>query len=449
MSGQMLSQTLTDVSLATSRSLDNAPPRRRNNNHSNHDHNHRHKINKQDTKVDKLEKVYKPLFGIDIGSSLVRLVFFDPYDSTGCEEGLLRRLRSYLTDACAYGTTGRRDSSLELADCCVGDRRGTLHFINFSAEQLGEFVDAIRESHLTKSITDVHATGGGSYKLAQSLATKLSIKLHLSDKLDSTIAGVHFLKRQKEGGGECYYLQEPLNDSTLHDARFDVNRILSQCANTNTNTTNNDQSMRLVKIPYNFTNPYPYLLVTIGSGISVILVRSQTTYTRLTGSNIGGGTFLGLCSLLCDCHSFEEAINLAQAGSSQRIDKLVKDIYGGDYTKFNLSGELVASSFGNMNLADRQRSVSAADLARATLEMVTLNCGLLARTCATSEHVERVVFSGNFLRNNCLSAHLLSYALGYWSQGTIRTLFLEHDGYFGAVGCLVSSLTSVTEDVDS
>jgi type II pantothenate kinase len=43
---------------------------------------------------------------------------------------------------------------------------------------------------------------------------------------------------------------------------------------------------------------------------------------------------------------------------------------------------------------------------------------------------------GSFLRINGLSMQLLAYATDYWSKGSIKALFLEHEGYFGAVGCL-------------
>jgi type II pantothenate kinase len=59
--------------------------------------------------------------------------------------------------------------------------------------------------------------------------------------------------------------------------------------------------------------------------------------------SLGGGTFLGLCCLLTGCDTFEEAIELASLGDSSSVDKLVKDIYGGDYDRFRLSGSTVAS----------------------------------------------------------------------------------------------------------
>lgn len=32
---------------------------------------------------------------------------------------------------------------------------------------------------------------------------------------------------------------------------------------------------------------------------------------------------------------------------------------------------------------------------------------------------------------------LLAYAMEFWSNGTLKALFLEHEGYFGALGCLL------------
>jgi pantothenate kinase len=59
--------------------------------------------------------------------------------------------------------------------------------------------------------------------------------------------------------------------------------------------------------------------------------------------SLGGGTFLGLCSLLTGCESFEEALEMASKGDSTQADKLVRDIYGGDYERFGLPGWAVAS----------------------------------------------------------------------------------------------------------
>ena len=69
-------------------------------------------------------------------------------------------------------------------------------------------------------------------------------------------------------------------------------------------------------------------------------MRSPTDFQRVSGTSLGGGTFLGLCSLLTGCQTFDEALELADKGDSTNVDKLVRDIYGGDYSKFNLPGKI-------------------------------------------------------------------------------------------------------------
>lgn len=122
---------------------------------------------------------------------------------------------------------------------------------------------------------------------------------------------------------------------------------------------------------------------------------------------MGGGTFLGLCCLLTGCETFEEAIELAERGDSQKVDKLVKDIYGGDYPKFDLRADTVASSFGNMNCKGKRDQASREDLARATLATITNNIGSIARMCAINE-----VSQAGRLCLNCGAASLAHSAEG-------------------------------------
>lgn len=43
---------------------------------------------------------------------------------------------------------------------------------------------------------------------------------------------------------------------------------------------------------------------------------------------------------------------------------------------------------------------------------------------------------------------LLAYAMDYWSKGTLQALFLEHEGYFGAIGCLLQFNGELNEHID-
>ena len=53
-----------------------------------------------------------------------------------------------------------------------------------------------------------------------------------------------------------------------------------------------------------------------------------------------------------------------------------------------------------------------------------------------------MVFVGNYLCGNVMSMQMLAYAMEYWSQGQVKALFLRHEGYFGALGCLINRLNS-------
>lgn len=118
----------------------------------------------------------------------------------------------------------------------------------------------------------------------------------------------------------------------------------------------------------------------------------------------------------------------------------MRDIYGGSYEKFGLPGTLVASSFGNMNLDEKRAEAKKEDLAKACLITVTNNVGSIALLCAQISKVERILFVGNYLKNNVMSMRQLAYAVEYWSGGKNKALFLEHEGYFGAVGTLLQHM---------
>ena len=54
----------------------------------------------------------------------------------------------------------------------------------------------------------------------------------------------------------------------------------------------------------------------------------------------------------------------------------------------------------------------------------------------STQGIQNIVFVGNFLRVNTISMKLLAHAMDYWSQGTTKALFLEHE----------VSLTYICED---
>ncbi|XP_059681252.1 pantothenate kinase 3 isoform X3 [Gavia stellata] len=294
-----------------------------------------------------------PWFGMDIGGTLVKLAYFEPIDITAEEEQeeveSLKSIRKYLTSNVAYGSTGIRDVHLELKDLTIFARRGNLHFIRFPTHDLPTFIQMGRNKNFSTLHTVLCATGGGAYKFEEDFRTIGNLQLHKLDELDCLVKGLLYIDSVSfNGQAECYYFE---------------------------NASDPD---RCQKMPFNLDDPYPLLVVNIGSGVSILSVHSKDNYKRVTGT-----------------------------------------------------------SFGNMIYKEKRESVSKEDLARAILVTITNNIGSIARMCAVNEKINRVVFVGNFLRVNTLSMKLLAYALDYWSKGQLKALFLEHEGYFGAVGALL------------
>ena len=70
------------------------------------------------------------------------------------------------------------------------------------------------------------------------------------------------------------------------------------------------------------------MLVSIGSGVSIIKVNNFSSFERVSGTMIGGGTLLGLANLLTGINDFDTILSLSKQGNNNNVDMLVKDIYG-------------------------------------------------------------------------------------------------------------------------
>ncbi|CDW53813.1 pantothenate kinase 2, mitochondrial [Trichuris trichiura] len=372
-----------------------------------------------------------PWFGIDIGGTLVKVVYFDPTDENTDHEydnATVRKIRHLLLSNTAYGKTGVRDVQLQLENQPINGRIGTIHFIRFPTTAMPAFINLARLKGLARSSSTVCATGGGAYLYGKA-CQELSLKFNKLDELHALVAGIQFILQHNPE--ECYYFANPLG------AEWKQVTLKEQL------------------------QP-PYIVVNIGSGVSILAVDDKQT--------LGGGTFQGLCCLLAGTESFEEALQSAARGDNLKVDKLVRDIYGGDYKAFNLSGTTVAASFGNMIHADKRALVTSDDLTSSVLVTVTHNIASLALLCARVEvrmfgpsfqfsiqnavwgwviilnvdilqKMKKLIFVGNFLRINTISMRHIAEALNYWSNGTCNALFMKHEGYFGAVGCLINMMT--------
>lgn len=112
-----------------------------------------------------------PWFGLDIGGTLTKLVYFEPtdYDEFKDDDDQIQRMktiRHYLVNNKAYGETGIRDDHLELKNVSINSRRGTLHFIRFPTERMAQFIQLVKSKGFALMSSTVCATGGGAIKYA-------------------------------------------------------------------------------------------------------------------------------------------------------------------------------------------------------------------------------------------------------------------------------------------
>ncbi|XP_039058092.1 pantothenate kinase 1-like isoform X1 [Hibiscus syriacus] len=263
---------------------------------------------------------------LDIGGSLIKLVYFCRYDDSCRDDD--DELMSQNDSLCS-----KRENSRPVLE-------GRLHFAKFETSKINdclEFLSSMKlclGANLNSGFHDrsapssdkifIKATGGGAYKFADLFKEKLGASLDKEDEMECLVTGSNFLLK------------------AVHQEAF----------------TYLDGSEGIVQIDPN--DLYPYLLVNIGSGVSMIKVDGDGKFERVSGTSLGGGTFWGMGRLLTKCKNFDELLELSHRGNNRVVDMLVGDIYGGtDYAKFGLSSTTIASSFGkaisdNKELEDYQ-----------------------------------------------------------------------------------------------
>eukprot|EP00047_Mylnosiga_fluctuans_P004928 m.237373 g.237373 ORF g.237373 m.237373 type:complete len:369 (-) comp13126_c0_seq1:111-1217(-) len=349
-------------------------------------------------------------FGLDIGGTLCKISYFEKYTHSGediKDIELREKVNKLITSQEPYGETGKRDTELEFDDEALG---GRVYLMRFESRKMEAFIEMVKASTVVNEDTIVCCTGGGSRKYAALFKEKLNLIIRKADELGCLVDGIN----------------------------FSFHRRMKELYKVDHSTFITDGLKHFVETPrLDAAFPFPYLLVNIGSGVSILKVTSASSHERVGGTSLGGATYFGLCCKLTGCASFDEVLELASRGDAKRVDLLVSDIYGGGLDEYGLSGDVVAASFGKLTNPEVRESARPEDMARALLDMITNNIASLAMLNALRHGTDYVVFAGNFLRQNRISIARLSYAVEFWSGGKRQALFLAHEGYLGALGAML------------
>jgi len=172
----------------------------------------------------------------------------------------------------------------------------------------------------------------------------------------------------------------------------------------------------------------PYLLVSLGTGTSVLLAQGMGV-SRVGGTALGGGTVMGLGGLLLEGASFEEISRLAAQGDRRRVDLLVSDIYRPG--EIALLGDATAANFGKPGV--HARAAEPADLSHAIMGLVGENVALICAGLAAARGVRRVVYGGSTLRGNTTLRDVLGLITAAFG---CEPIFLDGGEFAGALGAL-------------
>lgn len=172
------------------------------------------------------------------------------------------------------------------------------------------------------------------------------------------------------------------------------------------------------------------LLVSLGTGTALVLLEGGAA-RWVGGTALGGGTLLGLATLLVGTSEFEQVVALAARGDRRRVDLLVGDIYGDGGAP--LPADVNASSFAKIAGLGSAARPEAADLAQALMAMVGENVAGLCAAVAAATGAQRIVFGGSTLRRNAPLRGVLARLAGLGRP----VVFLERGEFAGALGALL------------
>ncbi|KAK2942169.1 putative Pantothenate kinase 2 [Blattamonas nauphoetae] len=371
---------------------------------------------------------------LDIGGSLTKICLFVPMAmKSNLSDELYNLLFVDVTPSSTPSTPShimtpklshfseyiQRDLTLlfEIADRNV---EGTLFFFRMMTSQIDEAVAFVKALRTAAPISSLCGTGGGMVKFHDLFKKELpGISLINYDEMKSIVTGANFLIANVE-------------DETFWYLQY----IDSEHPEISQPTRN---------------PPYPYLFVNIGTGTSIIRVDETGSYSRVTGSLLGGGAFFGLSSLLTNQRDFDEMIDLAKGGNSTNVNMTIGDIYGEDYGGIGLKKTAAAGAFAKVQpTKDKEQgseevrdSFSHSDMIRTVLDVIVTNTAQLVFFVCSQHSIKNVYFGGSFLHNNNIAMAGLSNVVGSFSSSQLKTCYLRHDSFIGAIGAMMLSLGCV------
>ncbi|CDW79019.1 UNKNOWN [Stylonychia lemnae] len=346
----------------------------------------------------------KKILSIDIGGNLAKTAFYIPKSDPQFQD---HKSFEILT----------KDTIPKLSN---GEM---IYLKSFPSTKIHEFIKFAKQHKLIdKDSQHIHATGGGAYKyndLFEEEFGQMGVQLKKHDEMESLVNGMSFILN---------YGKEPAFKYIQGEGKK--------------------------YLPRESTTQFPKLLISIGSGVSIIKVNNFNSFERVSGTMIGGGTLLGLANLLTGINDFDTILEMSKRGDNNNVDMLVRDIYGDKSPFKDLKGDLLASSFakvafdnefdGNLRFDDISGKYKKEDILNSLVFMISFNIGQLAYMTGQLHQVDQMYFIGNYVRGHDLAMERINFAVEFMSQQKTQAQFLTYDGYLGAIGAFMKEFENDT-----
>ncbi|WP_332651279.1 type II pantothenate kinase [Lysinibacillus sp. 54212] len=173
------------------------------------------------------------------------------------------------------------------------------------------------------------------------------------------------------------------------------------------------------------------IITNIGTGTSIHYMDGNS-HSRVSGTGMGGGTLVGLSTLLTGVRDFNEIKTLAATGNRSDIDLLVQDIYLG--MDMPLDGKLTASNFGKVGITE-EINYNKNDVLATVQGLVGEVITTLSIQVAEERKADYIVYIGSTLTSN---EHLKKVISHYTILKKHTPIFLKDCGFSGAVGALLN-----------
>jgi type II pantothenate kinase len=164
------------------------------------------------------------------------------------------------------------------------------------------------------------------------------------------------------------------------------------------------------------------VVVSCGTGTSVVWARKNKPVEHLGGTGIGGGTLLGLGKLILKTDSFKKILALAATGNQTKVNLTVGDVLGKGIGR--LPPEATAANFGQI------KSTKKTDFAAALVSLVAETIAMVACLAAKPTQETNLVFIGRLATNALIQQNLSAVCVMY----NLNPLFPKDAAFATALG---------------